>query len=111
MDTSTQIQRQILSLEGKSPQQIEELLKKQQGLPGLPGAASAAGPQDPGNAGPSAGSNQFSLVNIVFNYFNEQSENIDGPKNEADRERYDLLKKQAESMKTRQTEQMKFMNQ
>ena len=57
-----------------------------------------------------ANSSQFSLVNIVFNYFNDQQENVSGPNNAEDTDKYHKLKRHLESMKLRQTEQMKFMN-
>jgi hypothetical protein len=99
LHTSTQLQRQILSLEGKTSQQIEDILKRQHGLHGLPGGSPSAGAQD--SSQQQAQSTASSLVNIVFNYFNEQQESVSGPRDEGDREKYQLLKKQAESIKTR----------
>ena len=56
----------------------------------------------------SDGEQGYSLVSIMYNYFNDQNDNIEYGENA---ERINELKKQQDKLKSEQTNNMKFMNQ
>jgi hypothetical protein len=89
-------------LEGKSVSEIDEELKKQKG------ASQSQQQMSSSSAEASSSGSGYSLVNIVFNYFNESPEDaaLSGPKGE----KIQRLKERVEKLKTDQTEHMKFMN-
>lgn len=85
-DSQIQLQRQILQLEGKSTQQIDEAIKRQLQYGVLKQPTETQGEDQ-----------SYSLVSIVFNYFNEQSEQDENGENS---EKITLLKKEQEKLKS-----------
>ena len=51
------------------------------------------------------------MINVVFNYFNDNSEGAANTMSAANAEKVDKLKRQLEQLKADQIQNMKFMNQ
>ena len=98
-----------MALEGKSPKEIDEAIKKQHfGLMGLKND----NPYSSQNAeADNASGSSLSLINVVFNYFNDQGEDAAGGQNSGNAEKLAHLKKSQDQLKLDQIQNMKLMNQ
>jgi len=98
-----------MTLEGKSPKEIDEAIKKQQfGLMGLKNDNPYT--KDPNAEADNASGSSLSLINVVFNYFNDQSEDAASGHNSGNAEKLAHLKKSQDQLKLDQIENMKLMN-
>mmetsp|Transcript_10037 Transcript_10037/g.15281 ORF Transcript_10037/g.15281 Transcript_10037/m.15281 type:complete len:198 (+) Transcript_10037:2711-3304(+) len=94
------LQREVMTLEGKTPAEIDAELRKHQQY-GLFASDSQKG------EGQGDGSQSYSFVNIVFNYFNDSTQGDGSGENQ---EKIEGLRKKQKKLKNDQTENLKLMN-
>lgn len=100
-DSQTEIKRKIMLLEGKSAVEIDDEIKRSRNESSSSQLTSSSSQSD------SEKQNSYSFVNIVFNYFNDSSQDHSSG---ANGEEISKLKQKAEKLKSDQIEHMKWMN-